>query len=102
MFRTRGEAGEAIWVITRLDRAQHAAVYHRVEPGRYVARVSVRCRALSNARTEVLTSYSFVGLSGDGNREIVSMTQESYDWKMAQWSEWIARSLASGERRPGA
>jgi hypothetical protein len=93
LFRTREEQGEAVWLITRLDRAHHHVEYHRVEPGRYVARVDVRCWATMDGDTEVSTSYEYVGLSESGNREIDAMTQEDYDAKMARWSEWIAKYL---------
>src|SRR5215217_4271418 len=36
IFRTRGESGDAIWVVTRLDRSAWRVQYHRVEPDLYV------------------------------------------------------------------
>lgn len=98
VFRTQEPMGEAIWVVTRLDREQHRVEYHRVEPGRYVARIAVGCRPLPDKRTEVSTAYSFIGLSEAGNREIAAMTQQEYDAKMSRWTEWTARHLAA--RRP--
>jgi len=88
LFRTHDEHGEAVWVITRLDRAAHEVTYHRVEPGRYVARVEVRCTALGE-QTAVRTSYRFVGLSEAGNAEIDAMTDEEYAGKMERWAGWI-------------
>ena len=63
IFRTREAMGEAIWVVTRLDQAQHRVEYHRVEPDRYVAHITVSCLPLPDRTTEVTTEYSFVGLS---------------------------------------
>lgn len=94
VFRTREERGEAVWVISRLDRAGHRVEYHRVEPGRWVARVEVRCRPLDGGRTEASVEYAFIGLSESGNREIDGMTEEEYEAKMARWSGWIERHLA--------
>src|SRR5439155_8786817 len=34
IFRTQEEKGEAIWIVTRLDREARRVEYHRVEPGR--------------------------------------------------------------------
>jgi hypothetical protein len=101
VFRTREEMGEAIWVITRLDQAQHRVEYHRVEPGRYVAHIAVGCKELPGRRTQVSTAYSFVGLSEVGNQDIAAMTQEAYDAKMSRWSTWVNQHLASPGRRPG-
>jgi hypothetical protein len=94
VFRTQEERGEAIWVVARLDRdAAHEVEYYRVEPGRYVARIVVVCRAPAADRTLVATGYSFVGLSEVGDRDIGAMSQEAYDAKMARWTEWIERHL---------
>lgn len=100
VFRTREERGEAVWVITRLDSVRHWVEYHRVEPGRYVAHIVVRCRELPNRRTHVSTAYSFVGVSEIGNQDIAAMTQEAYDAKMLRWSEWIHKHLGSENRGP--
>lgn len=102
IFRTREETGEAVWIVTRLDRAEHRAEYHRVEPGRYVARVTVDCRPLPDRRTEASIGYSYVGLSESGNREIAAMTEHAYDAKLSRWTDWIARHLAAREREAEA
>jgi hypothetical protein len=94
IFRTREERGDAIWVVTALDRARHEAEYHRVEAGRYVARVHVRCVARGEDQTDVRVTYTFVGLSEVGNQDIAAMSQQAYEEKMGRWQAWIAKSLA--------
>lgn len=94
IFRTREEAGDAIWVVTRLDRAAHTVEYYRVEPGRYVARIEVSCVGNAEQTTEASTVYEFIGLSESGNAEIAAMTQDSYSQKMARWTRWINGYLA--------
>ena len=93
IFRTREETGEAVWVVTVLNREAHEVEYHRVEPQRYVARVGVKCAVLADETTEVSTTYAFVGLSSRGNSEIASMTFESYSRKMERWEQWISGHL---------
>jgi hypothetical protein len=93
IFRTRGETGDAIWVVTRLDWSAGSVEYHRVEPDLYVARVSVQCTPVTEVVTEVATEYEFVGLSERGNTEIARMTPESYAEKMTRWSSWIDGAL---------
>jgi hypothetical protein len=93
IFRTREEQGEAIWIVTRLDRSAHEVEYHRVEPGRYVSRVAVRCTALAPNSTEASPEYEFIGLSDSGNAEIAAMDEESYAAKMARWRQWINEHL---------
>ena len=94
VFRTREERGEAIWVVTALDRAQHQVEYHRVESGRYVARVDVACAA-RGAGCEVRVTYTFIGLSDVGNQDIAAMSPAAYEEKMARWKAWIEGHLAS-------
>jgi hypothetical protein len=89
IFRTREERGEAIWVVTRLERAAHDVEYHRVEPGRYVARVSVRCSPAGLNQTDAATEYEFIGLSEAGNAEIAAMDDAGYASKMERWATWI-------------
>jgi len=93
VFRTKEEHGDAIWIVTMLDRSHHRVEYHRVEPSRYVARVEVSCRPISATQTQVQTSYQFIGLSDAGNSEIAAMTDTEYRMKMARWQDWINRHL---------
>src|SRR2546423_1322771 len=78
IFRTRENRGEAVWVVTALDRERHQAEYHRVEDGRYVARVQVACAEASGEGTEVRVTYTFVGLSEVGNQDIAGMSADAY------------------------
>ena len=89
IFRTQEEVGEAVWLVAVLDRDRHEVEYYRIEPGRYVARVRVQCQARSLRQTEVGVSYSFVGLSDAGNREIAEMSGAAYEQKMMRWQGWI-------------
>ena len=94
IFRTAEERGEAVWVVTALDRERHEVEYHRVEAGRYVATVSVTCRPHASLQTEVRVTYLFVGLSEVGNQDIAAMSQTSYEEKMRRWQDWIHRHLS--------
>jgi hypothetical protein len=95
IFRTREELGEAVWIVTALDRDRHEVEYWRVEAGRYVATVRVRCHAPDSGATEVAVTYRFVGLSDAGNREIAGMSPAAYAEKMLRWKGWIHGSLSA-------
>jgi hypothetical protein len=94
IFRTTEERGEAVWVVTALDRSRREVEYHRVEAGRYVARVSVLCGPHAGGQTEVRVTYLFVGLSEVGNQDIAAMSPQSFEDKMRRWQEWIRRHLS--------
>jgi hypothetical protein len=89
IFRTKEERGEAVWIVTALDRQRHEVEYHRVEADRYVAGVSVHCCPLVGLQAEVRVTYAFVGLSEAGNQDIAAMSPQSYDEKMRRWQVWI-------------
>jgi hypothetical protein len=93
IFRTQEERGEAVWVVTGLDRERHEVEYVRVEAGRYVARVRVRCQAWDATHTDASVTYTFVGLSDTGNRDIAAMSQAAFDEKMARWRSWISECV---------
>ena len=95
IFRTPEERGEAIWVVTALDRDRHEVEYYRVEAGRYVARVHVRCVPAAGEHTEVRVTYTFVGLSDIGNQDIAAMSPQAYEEKMGRWRSWITTHLAA-------
>jgi hypothetical protein len=97
VFLTEEEYGTAVWVVARLDRKEHQVTYHRVEPGRYVARISVQCFPIDSDQVKVETCYSFVGLGEVGNQDIAAMTQEEYEGKMARWKQWIREWQAGRE-----
>ena len=99
VFRTREELGDAIWIVTKLDHETHSVEYHRVENGRYVARVAVRCIARGECQTEVHAAYTFIGLSERGNGDIALMTPAAYEEKMARWQRWIQDCLSKGTPR---
>ncbi|HET9984374.1 MAG TPA: hypothetical protein VFQ38_12330 [Longimicrobiales bacterium] len=96
VFRTPEQYGDAVWIVARLDRDAHAVSYYRVEPGRYVVRVDVSCRAAGADASDVRVAYVFVGLTGEGNREIAAMTQHEHDAKMERWRVAVGRCLAGG------
>lgn len=91
VFRTREERGDAIWMVSALDRKAHEVEYYRVEAGRYVARVQVWCAANGAGGTDVRVTYTFVGLSEIGNQDIAAMSQQAYEEKMRRWQAWISR-----------
>jgi len=91
IFRTWEDDREAVWIVTALSREEHLAEYHRVEPRRYVARVRVKCAA--GPVTEASVSYTFIGLSDEGNDAIKAMTDAAYAEKMKRWQRWISQHL---------
>ena len=99
VFRTTEESGIAVWFISRLELSIHRVEYIRVEPNHLVARIEVKCTGKSADSTEVLTQYSFIGLSPAGNDAIGIMPAKEYDSKMARWAAWLEGHLSSDAAR---
>ena len=98
IFRTREEYGEGLWVVARLNPAEFYVRYNRFEPGRYVAIVEVGIIKVHNG-SQVTVTYSFVGLSERGNKDIDGMSQSAYDEKLEHWSEWLIAHNAKHEKQ---
>jgi hypothetical protein len=98
VFRTRNNGNEVVWGVAALDRQAHCVEYHRLEPGRHVARVRVQCSASVTGQTEVVVRYHFVGLSGEGNEEISEMSPAGHAERMLKWQHWIEQYLRDGPR----
>jgi hypothetical protein len=95
IFRTVSDGREDIWVVVELDQPAHRVVYYRTEPGRLVARVEVRCRAVDPGRTEATVQYSYVGLSDAGSAHIAEWTEAAYRSKMERWQRTINAILGA-------
>src|SRR5262249_687914 len=95
IFRTKEQRGEVVWIVTLLERDKHDVEYFRTEAHRYAAKVRVQCRPRGPANTEVTVTYTYVGLSESGNREIAAMSDADYQAKMKRWRKWIADSLSA-------
>jgi hypothetical protein len=91
---------EIVWLVEALDLRSHEAEYHRIEIGRHVARVHVRCSPRVGGGTDVQVRYRFVGLSEAGNAEIAAMTPATHAARMRDWESRIARHLAGGTQPP--
>lgn len=89
IWRTRSGDEEHVWLVARFDPTAREVSYFRVEPGRLVARIDVRCRALADRRTEVTVFYMFTALSEAANDAIRAMTEEEYATKLRRWEESI-------------
>jgi hypothetical protein len=94
--------GEAIWITADLDPANHIVEYYRVEPGYLLAHIVVQCHEVEPARTRVVVSYSYVGLTETANQDIAAMSQDAYREKLENWSQWIENYLSRSGREPKA
>jgi hypothetical protein len=95
IFRTEEASGTAVWVVGVLNTVGHRVRYHRVEPGHLIAQIEVSCDPVPGGGSEVSVVYSYTGLSDKGNDAISAMTAGEYEAKMARWTLWLEKCLAT-------
>ena len=100
VFKTPGEEGETLWVITRYDPEQHTVVYANVTPGYMVNRILIHCSAAGSGETDATVAYSHVALGEHGNDFVQHMDEQAYAAKMEHWRLAINYRLETGKTIP--
>lgn len=98
VFVTRGHQGrETIWTVLLYDPAALRVAYDRITPGLHAAIVEVACEPGPAGTTIGHVTYTFTGLSDEGNQFVQSRTDEAYRASIAEWETGINRYLATGQ-----
>lgn len=98
LFVTSDRGRDAIWVVTRLDRASWTIEFVKVTPGVTVGQIRVTLTAEPGGTAADVT-YQHTAL-GDAGREFVeSFTEEFYEAFMKEWEASMNHYLTTGEIR---
>jgi hypothetical protein len=98
VFVTRGHGGrETIWTVLRYDPPAMRVAYDRVTPGLHAAIVEVACEPADRGGTLAHVTYTFTGLSDEGNAFVEQHTGQAYRAMLAEWESAINRYLATGQ-----
>lgn len=95
VWRTRDGDAELVWIVARFDPTAREVSYYRVDAGRSVVRIDVRCRPVGEETTETFVFYMHTALSQAGNDAIAAMTDADYAAKLRSWEEAIAAAIPS-------
>jgi len=99
VFATPNKDGsETTWMVTEYDPARLGIAFAWVNPGLAAAQIRIRLEANSGGTTSARISYSYTGLSMEGNREVESYDEEWFRHKMQSWETAINHYLNSGRR----
>jgi hypothetical protein len=90
------DGSPAIWTIVAFDPGDWHIAYLRVTPDSLVSLTEVRCAPDGEDRARFSITYTFTGLSEQGNAYIQSMTQAEYERWMASWEQAINHYLLHG------
>jgi hypothetical protein len=104
IFVTRHGGAEAVWVLTRWDPAQGRVEYVHVSQGRDVTEIDIRVSGPEAGPTRVEVTYTWTGLSPEGNAFVEGQTEEAFGRMMDEWEEEMAHYLRTGRKleRPPA
>ena len=94
---TTGEDRHAIWVLTAFDLRALRAAYVQVTPGKAVTQLDIGLTREGPERTSARITYTWTGLSEDGNR-FVEHHGQLFDKMMSEW-EGVMNVYLKGVRR---
>lgn len=83
---------DVIWFVGSLDRVAHRATYHRAHPGSMAVTIAVACTPRDRG-TRVEVSYTYVGISDEGNSEVEKLATTNFSARMREWRELITAGL---------
>jgi hypothetical protein len=103
VFVTRGHDGrETIWTVMHYDPQRMQVLYDRITPGMHAAIVEVACEPAPDGATLAHVTYTFTGLSGEGNAFVERHTDEAYRAMLTEWESAINEYLRTGRTPHGS
>ena len=88
---------DTIWIMSAYEPANFRLAYLRVTPGSRVGIIDIRCKDTPDGRTEATITYTFTGLSDEGNEFIARLTPAHYQEYIASWETAINQYLRTGQ-----
>jgi len=82
-------ASDSVWLVKIYLPESHYVEFYKVEPDYKVGIITVKCHALSEARTRVSVSYEWIALTDSGNEFIAGFTHEKYREFIGEWKRLL-------------
>ena len=98
VFLTSDRGRDAIWVVTRLDRASWTIELLKVTPGVTVGHITVKLTAEPSGSAADVT-YQHTAISDAGRDFVDRFTEEFYEAFMKEWEASMNHYLTTGELR---
>ncbi len=96
VFTTREHDGPpTVWIIAQFDPAQFQIIYVRVAPHSHVATIAVHCASEGAEMTTARVSYTFTGLTAQGNAYVNTFSEDYYHAWILQWERAITHYLSA-------
>jgi hypothetical protein len=82
-------ASSAIWLVKRHQPRDFLVEFYKVEPEEKVGVITVKCSAVSKAKTKVSVTYEYIALSEKGNEFIGNFTSQKYKDYIGEWQRLL-------------
>lgn len=95
VFRT----GELIWTVARYNSRNHHITYSVTHPDKFFT-VDVQCSEHGSSHTDAVITYSFVGLTEQGNDRVERSAERLFQSGLKDWQTAINHYLKTGKALP--
>jgi hypothetical protein len=98
VFAVRRGGAEEVWVLVDWDPQALRAGYVHVTSARDVTEIRIRVSGPDSGPSRVEVTYTWTGLSSEGNEFVEQQTDEYFDEWMSDWEEEMAHYLRTGKK----
>jgi len=96
VFTTQDHGGPpTVWIIAQFDPAQFRITYMRVAPDSHVATIAIDCTGEGAEMTAARVTYTFTGLTAQGNAYVDTFSEDYYRAWLQQWEGAINHYLSA-------
>lgn len=88
---------ETVWITTEYKPESYLVGFTRVTLGVMAVRISIQLHAGAENKTEAHISYTYTGLSPEGNSYLMHDLDEAFEEDMKTWEQAINHYLITGE-----
>jgi len=99
VFSTPGDdEGDTVWVISRYDRENYLIDFTRFTPGSRTCVLKVAVTSKGDTDSNVDISYTYTGITADGNAWIDNFTEDAFLDAVKFWERSMNHFLERGEK----
>jgi hypothetical protein len=98
VFAVHRSGAEEVWVLVEWDSQAGRAGYVHVTPARDVTEIRIHVSGPEQGPSRVEVTYTWTGLSADGNDFVERQTEEHFHAWMREWEEEMTHYLRTGRK----
>lgn len=83
-------ASNAIWIVKKFDPQAHFVQFYKIEPDEKMGVITVQCRELEAAKTEVQVTYKYIALSETAEAFVAQFSENEYAQFIGEWETLLS------------